>query len=50
VNRLIRLLDVQSALIRVGIDRDSLDAELPAGSHNTNSDLAAIGNQYFFEH
>ena len=49
-DRLIRQLDVQAFQIGLRIDGDSLDAELFAGSDDSEGDLAAIGDKDFFEH
>jgi hypothetical protein len=32
------------------MDRDRFDAELPAGAQNTQRNLAAIGDNNFFDH
>jgi hypothetical protein len=41
---------MQGMLIGVRIDSHGLDAKLPAGSHDPDGDLTAIGNQNLFEH
>ena len=38
-------LDVQGIAISIGIHRDGWDAHLPAGSHDADGDLAAIGHE-----
>jgi hypothetical protein len=50
VNRFIRMLDMQSVFIGIGIHSDSFDPEFPAGAHNSNGDLTAVCDQYLFEH
>ena len=44
---LIRMLHMQCAAIRIGIDGNRRDAQLAAGAKQTQRDLAAIGNQDF---
>ena len=41
---------MKRAGIRLGIDRDGLDAHLPRGADDAASDLATIGDQDFLEH
>ena len=48
--RLIRMLYMQGVLVRVRIDSNGLDAELPAGAHDADGDLAAVGNQDLIDH
>ena len=43
-------LDVQLVLVGLGVDSHRLDAELPARIDDAEGDLAAVGDQYFFEH
>jgi len=50
MNRFIRMLNMQGIFIGIRIYRDGFDAKLPAGSHDANGDLAAIGDQHPFEH
>src|SRR5262249_10583719 len=42
--------DVRSARVRVGVDRDALDAELAAGADDANRDLAAVRHQQAPDH
>ena len=47
---LVRHLHMQRVLVGIRIDRDRLDAHLPAGLDDPACDFAAIGNQNFVEH
>ena len=47
---LVRKPDVQRVLVGLGIDGDCLDPELAAGVDDSQSDLAAVRDQDFFEH
>jgi len=42
--------DMAGFTIRLGVHRDGGDAHLPRGSDDAAGDLAAVGNQDFFEH
>ena len=50
MNRFIGELRMHGIFVRVGIDGDSFGAEFFAGAHDADGDLAAIGNENFFEH
>ena len=41
---------VQRVFVRLGIDRDGLDAELLAGVDHPQGDFSAVGDEDFFEH
>jgi CDP-diacylglycerol--glycerol-3-phosphate 3-phosphatidyltransferase len=41
---------VQGAAIRLGVDRDGADVELPQGAEDTDRDLSAVGYQDLVEH
>ncbi|KAF5059539.1 hypothetical protein DSECCO2_334860 [anaerobic digester metagenome] len=43
--RLVGVLDVERVVVRLGVDRDRVDAQFPAGTHDPDGDLAAVGNQ-----
>jgi hypothetical protein len=44
------MLDMQGIFIDIRIHGDSLDPEFLAGAHNSDGDLAAVGDQNLFEH
>jgi hypothetical protein len=41
--------NVQGFAIRLGVNRDGLDAELAAGANDAQRDLAAVRDQDFFK-
>ncbi len=47
---LVGLLHMERVAVGVGVDGDRLDAELGAGAHDADGDLAPVGDQYFLEH
>jgi hypothetical protein len=47
---LVGLLHVERMAVGVGIDGDRLDAQFGAGAHDTDSNLAPVGDQYFLKH
>ena len=46
----IRVADVERGAVGVRIDGDAADVHLAQAAHDADSDLAAIGHQYFSEH
>ena len=48
--RLVGVADVQRVAVELGVDGDGGDAELAAGAHDPDGDLAAVGDQDFAEH
>ena len=49
-HRLVGQLDVLGVAVGLGIDHHRLDAHLAAGALDAQGDLAAVGDQDFFEH
>src|SRR5207302_489037 len=49
VDRLIRIAAVDGVAVRVGINGDGGDAQLPARSHDADCDLTSIGDQDLLE-
>ena len=49
-NGFIRQLDMEALQVGLGIDGDSLDAELFAGPNDPQGDFAAVGDKDFLEH
>ena len=41
---------VQGLAVRLAVDRDGLDAQLPAGADDPQGDLPAVGDQHLLEH
>ena len=50
MNRFVCMLDMQCVLIRIGIHGNGRDAELFAGTHDADGDLAPVGNEDFIDH
>jgi len=50
MHRLVRHLHMQRVLIRIGIDRDSLNAHLPRSLDDTAGNFAPVRDQYLLEH
>ena len=44
------MLDVQRVLVGIGVHGDGLNAELPAGAHDSDGDFPAVGDQNFIDH
>ena len=49
-NRLVSETDVHGLVISLGINGNRPDAEFLAGTNDTQSDFATIGDEYFVEH
>ncbi len=49
-DRFVRHFDVQRVLVGVRVDGDRLDTHFPRRLDDPAGDLAAVGDQYFFEH
>ncbi|MCY1460887.1 hypothetical protein D9M71_784820 [compost metagenome] len=47
---LVCTLDVQGMAVGVGVDRHGTDAHLGAGTHDSNSNFTAVGDQDLFYH